>query len=173
MPKHRIALALALPFAAISLALAQEAPTASGEGGWHHRWENQAEWHQKMCTERYARKAARLAYLEAKLALSEQQRAAWTKWRQTKVDAAEQRRAACLQHQPGEGAKRTALERESRIEKMLSTRLQQLQASRPALQALYDSLSAEQKATFDQASMRHRSHRHHHHGWGGRESQRL
>ncbi len=153
--------AIALSFLWCPLAFAQDASQGDAEGGWH----------QKMCTERYARKAARLAYLEAKLALTEQQRAAWNKWRQLKLDAAEQQRTACLQHQHEEGADLIAVEREARREKFLSNRLAQLQASKPALQALYDALSPEQKALFDQAAVRHHhhwyhfGHRWHHHGW--------
>ncbi|MGA7325314.1 MAG: Spy/CpxP family protein refolding chaperone [Rhodomicrobium sp.] len=174
MLKHRIAAVLVmLPLVGISLALAQQSPATGEGGGWHHRWENQGEWHKKMCTERYAHNAARLAYLEAKLAVNDQQRTAWSKWRQTKLDAADQRRSACLQRQPGEGSKLTALEREARREKKLSERLQRLQASRPALQALYDSLSAEQKVIFDEASMQHRWHRHHRRDERGGEGERL
>ena len=143
---------IALSFLWCPLALAQETPQGDREG----------EWHQKMCTERYALKAARLAYLEAKLALTDQQRPAWSKWRQIKLDAAEQRRTACLQHQHKEGANLTAIEREARREKFLSARLAQLQASKPALQALYDALNPEQKALFDQAAAHHRHHWHHH-----------
>lgn len=157
MSKQWIAAAFALPLLWAPLALAQDAPA----GG---------EWHQKMCTEHYARKTARLAYLEAKLGLTEPQRAVWNKWRQTQLDAADQRRTACLQRQHKEGAARpTAVEREARMEKYLSTRLQQLQASRPALQALYDALTPDQKALFDEAARRHRHHRHGHLGWRGRE----
>jgi periplasmic protein CpxP/Spy len=150
--------ALVLSFLWCPLALAQETPQGDREAGWH----------QKMCTERYARKAARLAYLEAKLALTDQQRPAWNKWRQIKLDAAEQRRTACLQHQHREDADLTAIERAARREKFLSARLAQLQASKPALQALYDALNPEQKALFDRAAQRrHRHHWHqwHHHGW--------
>lgn len=173
--------AIALSFLGAPIALAQEAPAGAGE----HQWQDQGEWHQKMCVERYARNAARLAYLEAKLALTEQQRAAWNKWRQIKLDGAEQRRTACLQHQRKEGANLTAVEREARIEKILSSRLAQLQASRPALQAVYEALSPEQKAVFDRAEARrhHRSHHwcHHfwqrgsegHEGWHGQDHDRM
>ena len=167
MSKRWLAAAFALSFLWCPLALAQDAPKGEGE----HHWQDQGDWHQKKCTERYARKASRVAYLEAKLALTEPQRAAWNKWRQIKLDAAEQRRSACLQHQHKEGTTPTALDREARREKFLSDRLAQLQAAKPALQALYDALSPEQKAIFDQAEARHRHHWHHrghwqhHHGW--------
>jgi hypothetical protein len=84
--------------------------------------------------------------------LTDQQKPAWTKWRQTKIEAAEKRRMACLQHDWSKHESETALDREARVEKWLTGRLQDLQASRPALQALYDSLNPEQKVVFDQAS---------------------
>jgi hypothetical protein len=159
MPKQWLGVALALPVLWASSALAEDAARGDGE----HRWQNRGEWHQQMCTERYAGKVGRLAYVEAKLALTDQQRPAWNKWRQTELDAAEQRRTGCLQNQPKEGAKPTMIDREARLEKRLSARLQQLQASRPALQALYDALTPDQKALLDSTAMRH-GHRGHHHG---------
>jgi LTXXQ motif family protein len=177
MPKKWIAVALALPFLWCPAAFAQDSSRGDGE----HNWKNRSEWHQMRCTERYARKAAHIAYLEAKLALTEPQRSAWNKWRQTELDSAEQRRTACVQNQPKEGAKPTVLDREARIEKFLSTRLQQLQTSRPALQALYDALTPEQKVIFDQSTKWHRHHHHgegehhhgHGHGWGAGNHDRM
>jgi hypothetical protein len=163
MPRKWLGVAFTLPVLWISSGLAQDAPLGAGE----HRWRNRGEWHQQMCTERYARKAGRLAYIEAKLALTDQQRPAWNKWRQTKLDAADQRRTSCLQNQPKESTESTAIDREARMEKRLSARLQQLQASRPALQALYDALTPEQKTLFDRSAVWH-GHRGHHHGQGER-----
>jgi hypothetical protein len=162
MPKQWVGVALALPVLWASSALAEDAARGDGE----HRWHDRGAWHQQMCTERYAGKVGRLAYVEAKLALTDQQRPAWNKWRQAELDAAEQKRTGCLQNQPKEGAKPTAIEREARLEKRLSTRLQQLQASRPALQALYDALTPDQKALLDSTAMR-LGHREHHHGGQG------
>jgi hypothetical protein len=155
MVKQGIAAFLAIPFLCSSLAFAEDAMEYEGK--------DPGAWHQHFCTERYAWKAAHLAYLEAKLNLAEQQKPAWTKWRQTKIDAAEKRRTACLERDRSKDEHETALDREARIEKWLSTRLQELQASRPALQALYEGLSPEQKVVFDQAS---RWHGHHHRGEG-------
>jgi LTXXQ motif family protein len=160
MSKRWLAAAFAFSLLGGPLAFAEDAPKSDVD---QHQ-QDRAEWHQKMCTEHYARKASRLAYLEAKLALTEPQRAEFNKWRQIKLDAAGERRTACLQHQHKEGATLTALDREARREKFLSARLAQLQASKPALQALYDSLSPEQKTVFDQAEAGHH-HRGHRYGW--------
>ena len=146
MVKQGIAALLAIPFLCSSFAFAQDATEYEskdpGAGRLH------------FCTEHYARKAARLAYLEAKLNLTDQQKPAWTKWRQARIEAAEKRRATCLQRDWRRHENETALNREARIEKRLTGRLQDLQASRPALQALYDSLSSEQKVVFDQSTKR-------------------
>jgi len=177
MPRTWIVAAFALPLLWGPAAFAQEGNP--GDGG--HRWHNRGEWQQQRCTDRYARKAAHLAYLEAKLALTDAQRPAWTKWRQTQLDAADQRKSSCLQHQEKkEGEKPTVIEREARAEKWLSARLAQLQASKPALQALYDTLTPEQKAEFDR-SAHHGHHGWHHHGqreeghqgWHGGQQERL
>jgi len=151
MVKHGIAAFLAIPLLCSSLAFAQ--------GAMEYEDKDPSAWHQHFCTERYARKAAHLAYLEAKLNLTDQQKAAWAKWRQAKIDAAEKRRSACLGRDWSRDEHETALDREARIEKWLTTRLQEVQASRPALQALYESLNAEQKVVFDQASRWRGHHR--------------
>jgi len=159
MVKQGIAALLAVPFLCSSLAFAQSAM--------EYESKDPGAWHQHFCTERYARKAAHLAYLEAKLNLTDQQKPAWTKWRQAKMEAAEKRRTACLQRDWNRDEHETALDREARIEKWLTTRLQELQASRPALQALYEALTPEQKALFDQASRWHGWRGHRHGGWFG------
>jgi hypothetical protein len=159
--KQGLAVAIVLPFLWCSLALAQGRDRPEGRQEASEHGQDGGEWHQKRCVERYARKLGRLAYLEARLTLTEQQRSVWNKWRQIKVDAAEQRRSHCLQHQPKEGPNPTVLEREAQLEKRLAARLQQLQASRPALQALYEALSSEQKIVFDQRAGWHRHHWHH------------
>jgi hypothetical protein len=159
MVKQEIAALLALPLLCSSLAFAQSPMEYEGK--------DPSGWHQHFCTERYARKAAHLAYLEAKLNLTDQQKPTWAKWRQAKIEAAERRRTACLQRDWSRDEHETALDREARIEKWLTARLQELQASRPALQALYEALSPEQKAVFDQASRWHGWRGHRHGGWFG------
>jgi len=160
MVKQGIAALLAIPFLCSSLAFGQSATEFEGK--------DPGAWHQRFCIERYARNAAHLAYLEAKLNLTDQQKPAWTKWRQTKIDAAEKRRSACLQNDWSKREQETALDREARVEKWLTARLQDLQVSRPALQALYDALSPEQKVVFDQTSRWRGWRGHRHGGWFGR-----
>lgn len=164
MSKPGLVILAASSFLYCSLALAQDTNRPYERGGSDRQWGDGGERHQDRCAEHYARRAGRLAYLEARLNLTEQQKAAWSKWRQIRLDTAEKRRSACLQHQPNRDEHPTALDREARVEKFLSDRLQTLQASRPALQALYDSLSPEQKVVFDQSVAR-RGHHRRGHGW--------
>lgn len=161
MLNRKLALLVLAPLFSSSLALAQ-APDEKGSQPDRPGYEKDAaEWRKDACADMYARAAAHLAYLEAKLNLADQQRDAWSNWRQTQLDAANQRRAACLERQSHEEKRPTALELEARREKILGAVLQHLQASHPALQALYDALNSEQKATFDEAYRRR-----FHHRWG-------
>lgn len=155
MPKKGIAVLAALFVAGSTFALAQSG--SQGPAGLNRPGEEEGT--QSFCVERYARRYARLAYLEAKLSLTDQQKPLWAKWRQLKTDVLEKRRAACLDRKPGERKQLTALDREALIEKALSSKLQELQAAKPALQALYDGLTPEQKAIFDRGGRDHK-------GWG-------
>lgn len=153
MAKITYVLCTIVPLAWGSVALAAPpngpeptAPAAAAEPRHHGDF---TAWHKEMCTEHYARTAARLAYLQAKLGLSEQQATTFAKWRQAVLDQDAKERATCLDMAPKANAKPTMLEREAQLEKMLTAKLQSLQATRPALEAAYDSLSTEQKAMFD------------------------
>lgn len=152
MTKFKLAILSAIPMLWAGVALAQVPPT-TGAGGppptGHHQQINRAEWHSKMCTERYAHMSGHLGYLEAKLDLTEQQRPAFNKWRQALLDAANKARSTCLAAAPKGDTPPTVLERETMMETMLSARLATLQATKPALQALYDSLTPAQRAVFD------------------------
>ncbi|HLN22979.1 MAG TPA: Spy/CpxP family protein refolding chaperone [Patescibacteria group bacterium] len=129
---------------------------------------DEARYHKNSCTERYAHTASRLAYLEAKLDLTDKQHPAWTKWSQWNLDAAGKGRATCLADAPKPGTTLTALDREANMEKALANTLAGLQASRPALQALYEVLTPEQRMIFDHStgwSHHGGGHgRHHHQG---------
>ena len=115
-----------------------------------------------MCIEHFARSAGRLAYLEARLQLTADQQSQWDKWRQAVAAGAEKERADCLAGLPAAGTRPTALDRDSRLEKMMATKVATLQAARPALEALYQSLTAEQRQIFDRPMHgEFGGHRHH------------
>ena len=65
--------------------------------------------------------------------------------------ASDRERQLCgsLPTQPGLQAQGTILDRMGRREQFLSARLQALQQARPALEALYNSLTPDQKAIID------------------------
>jgi Spy/CpxP family protein refolding chaperone len=158
--------AISMVCATLGAAVAQTAQPANGPGspGFHQAQDPIAR-HNEHCANRYARTAAALAFLEARLNLTESQKASWTAWRQASLDDAAQMRDTCVADVPVHpGTPPTVLEREAQKEKMMSARLAGLQARRPALQALYAVLTPEQQATFDHLAMA-AGHRHHwHHG---------
>jgi hypothetical protein len=116
-----------------------------------------------MCIEHFARSAGRLAYLEARLELTADQQPQWDKWRQAVASGAEKERADCLADLPAAGVRPTALDRDSHIEKMMATKVANLQTARPALEALYQSLTPEQRLVFDRPMHgEHEGRRHRH-----------
>jgi hypothetical protein len=112
--------------------------------------------HKSMCEDKAAHAAARLAYVEAKLNLTEAQKPLFAKWRQAVMDGEAKQKAACLaEPAPSPEARPTILDREQREETMLSARLQLLQSTRPALKAFYDSLTDAQKDSFNRMHQEH------------------
>ena len=65
------------------------------------------------------------------------------------MDAAQKQRQACIENAVTPGAPVTALERRDRLQKILQARLDGLQSTRPQLEALYRSLSPEQRQVVD------------------------
>ncbi len=154
--------------AAISLAAFCAPPAfaeAPSDDAAPHAWhapnkEEMAVWHARMCNDRYARQAGRLAYLEASLAITDAQRGAFNQWRDAVLSRAKSRAQACLAQTRMPGHFPDVLERNANREKILEARLDALRSERPALEALYQSLTPEQKKLFDRAGDRFgRGHR--------------
>ena len=102
---------------------------------------------QERCTERLAWRAAMRAYAEAKLDLTAEQRPLWDRV-QSAAQAEEQKeRQLCASFKPGTDT--TLLDRMDRMQQFLSTRLDALQTAKPAVQALYQALTPEQRAILD------------------------
>jgi Spy/CpxP family protein refolding chaperone len=154
-----IFLATAIPLLWGAVAIAQNADQSDGAKAPDEQTRQmgfqRGEWHKDRCADHYARKAARLAFLEAKLNLIDAQRGVWGKWQQSELDGAAKTRTACLENAPKPGASLTAVERDTLREKRLNAQMQELQASRPALQALYNALTPEQKTIFDTSHGEH------------------
>ena len=156
------------------VAFADPAPEDGGaqqQHSWHMASpEQMAQWHAQMCKDRYAREAGRLAYLQAALSITDAQRGAFDQWRNAELGSAKAHSDACLAHAPMERAEHghgDALEHNAREVKMLEARLAELKSERPALEALYSSLTPEQKKVFDRAAEHG-----HHHGMGERFGER-
>jgi len=99
---------------------------------------------QERCTDRLAWRAARRAFVEAKLNLTAQQQPLWDKMQSTAQTEEQKERQLCAGLKPG--AESTMLERIDRMQQFLSARLEALQAAKPAVQALYQALTPEQQA---------------------------
>jgi hypothetical protein len=129
-----------------------------GRGGWgmrgggmmrDRRWGRAAmRWNpQQRCIDRLARRAAHRAYVETELNLTADQRPLWDKVQSVADSEQQKERALCAQLKPP--GQMTMLDRMDRAQQFLSARLDALQSVKPAVQALYQSLTPEQKAIFD------------------------
>jgi hypothetical protein len=99
------------------------------------------------CEERLAWHAAMRAYTEAKLDLTPEQRPLWDRVQSIVQTEQQKERQLCSSLKPGGDT--TMLDRLDRMQQFLSTRLEALQAAKPAVQALYQALSPQQRAIFD------------------------
>ena len=99
------------------------------------------------CDERLAWRAAMRAYTEAKLDLTPEQRPLWDRVESIAQTEQQKERQLCAALKPGGDT--TMLDRLDRMQQFLSTRLEALQAAKPAVQALYQALTPEQRAIFD------------------------
>lgn len=119
--------------------------------------------HVRMCTDRSARTVGHLAYLEAKLKPTAAQQAAWTKYRDAVTADTKVAEQNCLSLpvRSKTEARPTIVERRAMMQKMLEARLTSLRATTPALEGLYASLNADQKAVLDRegGEARHRFER--------------
>jgi LTXXQ motif family protein len=102
---------------------------------------------QQRCIDRLARRAAVRAYLETELNLTPEQRPLWDRLQSIAQGEQQRERELCNQARPQEEL--TMLDRLDRMQQFLSSRLEALQAAKPAVQALYQSLSPEQREIFD------------------------
>jgi hypothetical protein len=100
----------------------------------------------QMCEDHYAREAGRLAYLEARLTLTQAEQPLFARWKGIKLDVAKKHATDCGQQSARIDRKAsTPVERMSREQDMLKKRLADLDAERPALAALYDALTPKQR----------------------------
>ncbi len=114
-----------------------------------------------MCQEHYARKAGALAYTEARLSLTASERPLFERWKQVNLDIARRRADDCGTRMAAmrdgkmahDATMPTPVERMAREQDRLKKRLADLGAEQPALEALYNALSPEQKREFGHGGM--------------------
>jgi hypothetical protein len=117
---------------------------------------------EQICNDLYARKAGELAFLEAKLSLKTNQTPLFARWKQASLDVAKQHETDCATHRPeARGHRPTVVDRLTLEEDLLKKRLADIQAERPALTALYGTLSPAQKEEFIHGDMRRMAGRMH------------
>ena len=100
---------------------------------------------QERCLDRLAHRAAIRAYVGVKLNLTAEQQPLWDKVQSAAQAEEQQERQACTAVKPG-AAEPTLLDRMDRMQQFLQARLNGLQAAKPLVQALYQSLTPEQQA---------------------------
>ena len=138
-----------------SAAMAQNAPAPApapaapvaqhmGHGPWHWNKEDMAEHHAQMCSDIAPRAIGKLAYLEAKLALTDKQKPLFDRWKRVKLESVKAHANECATKTPRE-MDASIIDRLKMHEKMLKSRLADLQAEMPSIAALVASLSDEQK----------------------------
>ena len=112
---------------------------------------------EQVCKFLYARKAGELAFLEAKLSLSANQTPLFARWKQASLDVARQHEGDCSgRKRPKEarGRRLSVVDRLALEEDLLKRRLSDIQTERPALSALYATLTQTQKQEFGQDDLR-------------------
>jgi len=102
---------------------------------------------QERCTDRLAWRAAMRAYAEVKLNLTPDQRPLWDRVQNAAQAEEQKERQLCSSRKPS--AEMTLPDRMDRMQQVLSTRLEALQSAKPAVQALYQALTPEQRAILD------------------------
>jgi hypothetical protein len=114
-----------------------------------------AEHLKQMCQDGFAREAGALAYLEARLSLTGNEKPLFERWKNVKLDIARHHTDTCAAREfPRTEKMPTIVDRMARQQDRLKNRLADLDAERPALEAFYNSMSAEQKQEFGRAAMR-------------------
>jgi hypothetical protein len=118
-------------------------------GGWG-RWARDIS-PQKACVDRIARRAGFVASIGFKLNLTPDQKPLWDKLVAATQSAQDNERKLCdaLPASKDDAGKQTVIDRIKHRQDMLQAQLQGLQQTEPAVQALYDKLTPEQKTIVD------------------------
>ncbi len=116
-----------------------------------------------MCVDHVARRIGNRAYLKAKLDLKSEQVALWNAFEKAADQASAKDKARCAALPTEVKTPPNFMDRMNMREQMLKARLESIEAVKPSLQALYASLTPEQKTVLDKPMMGpggfHRHHR--------------
>jgi len=106
---------------------------------------------QQACTDRIAKRAGFVATIGFKLNLTDAQKPLWDKVVATSqaAQANEKQICAALPASADARGKETIIDKMNRRQQMMQAQLQGLQQAEPAVQALYQALTPEQKAVLD------------------------
>ena len=128
-------------------------PGGRGQGRTPPTAEQMAARQTQMCADREARNAAQFTYIETRLKLTAAQKPLFDRWKAAVQSDRAAAQADCTKPRPAANAtppaRPTLIERNARAEQALKDRLASLQKTRPAEEALYNSLSADQKLAFE------------------------
>ncbi|MDR3515466.1 MAG: Spy/CpxP family protein refolding chaperone [Azospirillaceae bacterium] len=103
----------------------------------------------RMCLDHYADRIGDLAALEVRLSLTDQQRPLWNEWYKVTSASAQTMRVFCETNIPNKEAPPTIVERDDMTQSFLAAHEQALKTARPALVALYQALTPEQREILD------------------------
>jgi hypothetical protein len=117
--------------------------------GWR-RWAHDVS-PQQACVDRIARRAGFVATMGFKLNLTAEQKPLWDKVLAATQTAEENQRQLCSQLPASAEArgKETVIDRMNHRQQLLQVELQSMQQTQPAVQALYDKLTPDQKTMLD------------------------
>ena len=101
----------------------------------------------QFCDERYAGEVGRMAYLEARLHLTDAEQPLFGHWKDVRLDSAKRQATDCASRTSEDRDRADPVARMSREEEMLKQRISDLDAERPAFSALYAALAPDQRQT--------------------------
>jgi hypothetical protein len=127
-------------------------PDRDGPGGMRrdwHRWADVSP--QQACIDRIARRAGFVAAMGVKLNLTDQQKPLWDKVIVASQQAQNGEKQVCstLPTSAEARGKESIVDKMHHMQAMMQARLQGLQQAEPAVEALYNALTPEQKAMLD------------------------
>ncbi|MFO1086762.1 MAG: Spy/CpxP family protein refolding chaperone [Reyranellaceae bacterium] len=142
-------------------------PPAAGGHEQHGQQGQRAVNPRAFCLDQIARRAGNRAYIRLRLDLKSDQMAAWNAFAKASDDADVKDVARCNALPTEMKDRPTYVERLTMEETVMKARIERINAIKPSLQALYDTLSPEQKAVLDAprpmgghgGGMHHRSRR--------------